>query len=621
MRIAFLNTCKALRLALLLLFLPLSTQANGGLPRAVVQGLRTDMGVKILSQIISRPLPQVQAMGLPAREQALSQALDKLGDASLRTDIVLALSNSKFGFDTSIKALMSEPSFIEAFRKIEVSPPELVGVARFPEKEKAFPEDFGTKDIELGPLKVSVANNEVSLFGEKVTTARTQVAVLYILSSHPGQLFTFSDLSKGLELLVPGSKVDESTRKGKALISRYISHLRNHLKPYEDIIYRKKGAGYGLKDINALTSSDWEQMKAEALILQQRAESFRQREDIEIGSLNLSPQRGDAFVDGKRLGLSPIQLKILFILASHPHQAFKVSDLRIEIENLGTDLTSEQGISVWTAKIFDILGSYRGLIEKQGKTYKLTDLSTFQPTRESREFLFSQETLEIFQKKEDIVVGDLKISLLNNEVFLNEKKLQLYSSEISVLFILASHPEKIWTKFEIVEALEILDIFTSIYQIENDVPIIRTGLQQYGSMVETVRGQGYRFNPSAPLSFVNKSSIPEEIVAKNLDDFAKSPDLIRGDLRISPSQEEAFLNGKKIHLDKVNFKLLFILASKPGEILSPSYLQGEMESLGHVFNEIPSVRVNISRLRRQLEDHSHWIETVPGEGYRFVGDF
>ena len=528
MRIAFLNTCKALRLALLLFFLPLSTQANGGLPRAVVQGLRTDMGVKILSQIISRPLPQVQAMGLPAREQALSQALDKLGNASLRTDIVLAISNTKFGFDTAIKELMSEPVFIEAFRRIEVPPPELVGVARVPEKGKVFPEDFGTKDIELGPLKVSVTNNEVSLFGEKVTKAPRQVATLYILSSHPGQLFTYSDLSKGLELLVPGSRVDESTRKGKFQISKGISHLRNSLKPYGDIIYTKRGAGYGLKDLNTLTSSDWDQMKAEALILQQRAESFRQMEDIQIGSLNLSPQKGDAFVDGKRLGLGPTQLKILFILASHPHQAFKVSDLRIEIENLGTALISEGGITDrLIPSILDSLGSYRGLIEKQGETYKLTDLSTFQPTRETRESLFSQETLEIFRKKEDIVVGDLKISLLNNEVFLNGKELELYPVEISVLFVLASQPEKIWTKLEIVEALEILDIFIPIYQISRRVPIIRKGLKQYDSMLETVRGQGYRFNPSAPLSFVTKSSISREIVAKNLGDFAKSPDIIR----------------------------------------------------------------------------------------------
>ena len=586
----------------------------------MVQGLRTDMGVKILSQIISRPLPQVQAMGLPAREQALSQALDKLGDASLRTDIVLALSNSKFGFDTSIKALMSEPSFIEAFRKIEVPPPELVGVARFPEKGKAFPEDFGTKDIELGPLKVSVINNEVSLFGERIKTFPRDLAVLYILSSHQGQLFTYSDLSKGLELLVPGSRVDESTRKGKALISTSISRLRNHLKPYGDIIYTKKNAGYGLKDINTLTSSDWDRMKAETLILQQRAESFRQREDIQIGSLDLSPQRGDAFVDGKRLGLTLTQLKILFILASHPHQAFKISDLRTELENLGTALTSEQAMSRLIFRTFDSMISYRGLIEKQGETYKLTDLSTFQPTRETRESLFSQETLEIFRKKEDIVVGDLRISLLNNEVFLNGKELELYPVEISVLFVLASHTEKIWTKLEILEALEILDIFVPIYQMQRHFAFIRKGLKQYGSMVETVRGQGYRFNPSAPLSFVNKSSIPEEIVAKNLDDFAKNPDIIRGNLRISPSQEEVFLNGKKIYLDKVNFKLLFIMASKPGEILSPSYLQGEMESLGY-FVAKTTLQVYIHQLRKQSGDHSHWIETVPGEGYRFVGDF
>jgi len=95
--------------------------------------------------------------------------------------------------------------------------------------------------------------------------------------------------------------------------------------------------------------------------------------------------------------------------------------------------------------------------------------------------------------------------------------------------------------------------------------------------------------------------------------------LRRGDLTIDESSLQVFIGDQELHLTPTEFRLLHLLASKPGRVYS------RMQLLRHAFEEEfivdeRTVDSHISKLRKKMEKdgrEAEYIQTVYGFGYRF----
>jgi DNA-binding response OmpR family regulator len=94
-----------------------------------------------------------------------------------------------------------------------------------------------------------------------------------------------------------------------------------------------------------------------------------------------------------------------------------------------------------------------------------------------------------------------------------------------------------------------------------------------------------------------------------------------GGLEIDLEGHRVSLDGDALHLTPNEFKLLAALAQHPGQTLSREQLMDDLH--GAAFNSFDrSIDSHIKNLRRKLEadpEHPHFIETVYGVGYRFIG--
>ncbi|MGD9677713.1 MAG: response regulator transcription factor [Vulcanibacillus sp.] len=95
--------------------------------------------------------------------------------------------------------------------------------------------------------------------------------------------------------------------------------------------------------------------------------------------------------------------------------------------------------------------------------------------------------------------------------------------------------------------------------------------------------------------------------------------IIRGNIKILPSEYEAFTNDKKVNLTPTEFKILLALAKKPGRVFSRLQLMNIAMGEAYI-NYERSIDTHVSNLRRKIEEDSanpKYIITIYGIGYRF----
>jgi len=93
-----------------------------------------------------------------------------------------------------------------------------------------------------------------------------------------------------------------------------------------------------------------------------------------------------------------------------------------------------------------------------------------------------------------------------------------------------------------------------------------------------------------------------------------------GDLRMDVMQRRVFLKGTEVTLTPTEFKLLHLLVSEAGRVLSHSHLLREVWGPSHV-EELQYLRVYVKQLRQKVEDdpaQPQRLLTTPGVGYRFA---
>jgi two-component system, OmpR family, alkaline phosphatase synthesis response regulator PhoP len=90
----------------------------------------------------------------------------------------------------------------------------------------------------------------------------------------------------------------------------------------------------------------------------------------------------------------------------------------------------------------------------------------------------------------------------------------------------------------------------------------------------------------------------------------------RDDLTIHPGRHEVIIKGKQIELTFTEFKVLQVLAARPGWVFTRQQIVDAVRGEDYAVTD-RSVDVQIVGLRRKLGNYGTYIETVRGVGYRF----
>jgi two-component system, OmpR family, KDP operon response regulator KdpE len=92
-------------------------------------------------------------------------------------------------------------------------------------------------------------------------------------------------------------------------------------------------------------------------------------------------------------------------------------------------------------------------------------------------------------------------------------------------------------------------------------------------------------------------------------------------LKIDILNRRVEIAGEEVHLSKKEFELLKTLISYPGKIITQQQLLRDIWGAHHT-EDTHYLRVVIGKLRSKLDDdptNPHYIETLAGVGYRFIG--
>ena len=98
-----------------------------------------------------------------------------------------------------------------------------------------------------------------------------------------------------------------------------------------------------------------------------------------------------------------------------------------------------------------------------------------------------------------------------------------------------------------------------------------------------------------------------------------NPVLTHGELNIDPASHRVWKDGKEIALTPTEFKILQLLASRPGVVFSRLQLLQQAMGEEYLYYE-RSIDTHVSNLRKKIEDNQgepRYIQTVFGVGYRF----
>ena len=152
---------------------------------------------------------------------------------------------------------------------------------------------------------------------------------------------------------------------------------------------------------------------------------------------------------------------------------------------------------------------------------------------------------------------------------------------------------------------------------ESDVPIIM--LTALAEEVDQVTGleigaDDYITKPFSPRALVARV----RALLRRTKGEVKPPSIIRvGGLEVDPEKYSVTFNDSPVKLTPNEFKLLQLLAARPGQTLTREQLLENMHGIASSFDR--SIDSHIKNLRKKLETASGipMIETVYGIGYRF----
>jgi DNA-binding response OmpR family regulator len=133
-------------------------------------------------------------------------------------------------------------------------------------------------------------------------------------------------------------------------------------------------------------------------------------------------------------------------------------------------------------------------------------------------------------------------------------------------------------------------------------------------------------SPSGPLAIGERTSRWSAAKVNRIADVVSQPPTPPGTtttdrlschgIELDRAQHRAWNEDRPLRLTPTEFKLLWTLASRPGDVLPRTDLTKLCRgSTGAI--QTRTVDAHIKSIRRKLQDNATWIETVHGVGYRF----
>ena len=149
-----------------------------------------------------------------------------------------------------------------------------------------------------------------------------------------------------------------------------------------------------------------------------------------------------------------------------------------------------------------------------------------------------------------------------------------------------------------------------------DIPIIIVSAK--GEEADIITGlelgaDDYLAKPFSPNILLSRVRAVLRRIGLALPD--KSAILKVHDLVIDPKKFKATLAGEPLDLTASEFRILYYLASHQGWVFTRYQIMDAIRGEGYVVTE-RAIDVQIAGLRKKLGDHSDYIETVRGVGYR-----
>ena len=93
----------------------------------------------------------------------------------------------------------------------------------------------------------------------------------------------------------------------------------------------------------------------------------------------------------------------------------------------------------------------------------------------------------------DISIKEIKIQPRTRTVTVGDLKLDLTFTEFQLLYLLASHPAWVFTRYQIIDKIRGDNYPVTDRSVDFQIVGLRKKLGEYGKLIETIRGVGYRF--------------------------------------------------------------------------------------------------------------------------------
>jgi two-component system phosphate regulon response regulator PhoB len=153
-----------------------------------------------------------------------------------------------------------------------------------------------------------------------------------------------------------------------------------------------------------------------------------------------------------------------------------------------------------------------------------------------------------------------------------------------------------------------------------DIPIIMVTAKGEESDVVTGLEMGaddYVTKPFSPNIFLSRV---RAVLRRRTEPAQPENGVIRvKELMIHPGRHEVQVDGKKLDLTFTEFRILQMLAARPGWVFTRGQIVDEIRGEDHAVTD-RSVDFQIVGLRKKLGEYATFIETVRGVGYRFKDD-
>lgn len=145
--------------------------------------------------------------------------------------------------------------------------------------------------------------------------------------------------------------------------------------------------------------------------------------------------------------------------------------------------------------------------------------------------------------------------------------------------------------------------------------ILLTTLEREPEILESLENgaDDYLIKPIVPERAVQRCRIA---LKRRRDGLDPEPVVQVGEVLVDPNAFEARAGGKRLELTPTEFRLLYVLARRPGWVLSRDQIVDAVRGADCVVGT-RTVDGQVLCLRRKLGPYGGYVETVRGVGYRF----